>query len=810
MILEPTNVRQRNHWECGACASMSAASLFGVGPQDLDDWVELLGTNEARSTSPQAIVEAFRGFGCQVEERQGMTAADLAGYVAAGRAVICPVQDYTGIRSKKASWEYGHWVVAIGVLDRYVVIQDSSIQNALGIPGGDVPADEAADVGNLAAPGRVLVYRDKSVLPPDQPDALTWMENWQDVGEDGTEYICYGIVIGPPADEDEETKNEEKKMQSQTLPESLSHRPPKELLRVPVLSGQGARVDREAVNCFGAKGVIYGCIIAQLGPFKSEGRGEFDQKALDLIQNLTAAAPNGAKSRLAHPDESHDGVDKTLGRLRDPRMDTVGVRDAEGTLKTDTIPCVRADLHINPAADKGPFKMGDYVMTLAETDPDLFSSSLVLTSDREYRLNPDGTRQRDADGNELPPLWRPTAIMACDIVSTGDAVDGLLSKCGGTVENLSSLPNGVVFAAAAALDKQFAGKPREYVEQHCRDFLGRYLDRRYGKQGLGDGGQGSGDGGDRRGALQTVLAVLRAQTWLYHTLHWQAQGPAGYSLHLLFERLYYRGPEQYDALGEKLVALYGVEAVDPVVQARLAIADVAAWSGIEGRINQALAAEKDLAAAIDTALKLSADDGGLQNYLQGVLDDHQTNVYLLQQVLPKAESGEGKAEPSAFSSPLSALTSRLKGGWTLAGLAAWIKRNKLNDPNWAIGGEDEPGSPDAPEHRDDNPYPEGPQNVLHDGCRSAHGLHLVTRCRKCNAEIAEKSCGCQHRDYESRVVLMAKEPCAACQLEAPGATKGGEADAGQNPENPGDVMPADQDLSAELDLYKASFAMMTF
>jgi hypothetical protein len=255
--------------------------------------------------------------------------------------------------------------------------------------------------------------------------------------------------------------------------------------------------------------------------------------------------------------------------------------------------------------------MGDYVMTLAETDPDLFSTSLVLSTEKETRLNPDGTTQHDADGEPLPPLWRPKQLMACDVVSTGDAVDGLLGRMGGTLENLSRLPNGVVFLAAATLDKHFAGKGRDYIEEHCRAYLQRYLDRRYGPKTL--------------------------------------NGPAG-----------------------------------------------------------------------------------------------------------------------------------------------------------SVGGEEEPGSPNAPQHRDDNPYAEAPQEVLHDGCRSTHGLHRVTICRKCNQEMSDLSCNCKHRDYESRVVVMAKEPCAACKakLEAPGAAKDGE----KNPGNTGDTSPT-ADASPDLDLHAMQMTM---
>ena len=88
----------------------------------------------------------------------------------------------------------------------------------------------------------------------------------------------------------------------------------------------------------------------------------------------------------------------------------------------------------------------------------------MLSTEREFRLNPDGTAEVRRRGRAAAAALAAEAIYASDIVSTGDAVDGLLSRMGGTTENLAGLPNGVVFVAAAALDKQFAGKDRAFVE----------------------------------------------------------------------------------------------------------------------------------------------------------------------------------------------------------------------------------------------------------------------------------------------------------------------------------------------------------
>jgi DNA-binding ferritin-like protein len=783
-ILKPADVRQPDHWECGDCASKSAASLWGIGPDTLAGWVTLLGSSEEKSTSAQAIIKAFTDLGCDVVAQQNMSIDDLAESIAAGRPVICPVQDYTGVRSAKALWDYGHWVLVIGVIPDYVIIQDSSIENALGMPGGDVPKAEETDMGNLAAPGRVLVYRDQSVVPADQPDALTWLEKWHDVGEDGTEYTQYGISIGKPPEPAAPEANAAHQKEHATM--ANDNKPASEntqWLKVST-SGRPIGVDRE-------KEVIRGFIVAQEGPFKSEGRGEFDKQALQTILELIKASPNGLKSRLAHPDESNDGIGKLLGRLKDPWLDMLTVRESEGAQKTDPVACVRGDLWINPAAHKASFDMADWLMTAAESDPDAISSSLVLSTEREYRIDAKGVPLTDAEGNELPPLWRPTALHAADVVDTGDAVDGLLSAQL-TPERLEEIPNGVVFAGAKMLDKQFAGKPRAFVADRCQAFLRRYLDRRYGEDlAAGDGSDGSGGGEQNslQAALQRVLGMLRAQNWLYHSAHWQTSGATFYGQHLLFERLYTGLVDEYDALAEKMVAAFGPAAVEPVQAIQAASSRVAEWAG-ENAVAAGLQAEAALAEALKAALGLSTDNPGFQNFLQGICDAHQTNLYLLQQV----QGGKTAKEAMAA----------VGNGGIRKLLRQQIRdiRAMLGDPGSSIGGQDEPGAPDQPENGDDNPYPGGPSNALHDGCRSTLAYHHLTLCRLCGEKM--QACGCDHVEHESRVVTMAKEPCAACKakLEAPG--DGGPPD---SPGKSGDVMPEGPD-AAGMDLRRRELTLL--
>jgi len=218
------------------------------------------------------------------------------------------------------------------------------------------------------------------------------------------------------------------------------------------------KVDREAK-------MIRGFVVAQQGEFKS-GRGEFDGKSLRAIKQLMSGKPAGLKSRFTHPTLSNDGLGYYLGRARRPWMDTMTVGDQE-------VEMVRADLEFSETAFNTPNgDLASYVMDLTEKDADAISSSLVLQTDEEWRLDKKtGRPMLDESGRQLPPLWRPTVLHASDIVDTGDAVDGLLSA----KLSIDGLPDEIVRKGAELLRAQFAGKPRAFVESHLSAWCERVL-----------------------------------------------------------------------------------------------------------------------------------------------------------------------------------------------------------------------------------------------------------------------------------------------------------------------------------------------
>jgi len=237
-----------------------------------------------------------------------------------------------------------------------------------------------------------------------------------------------------------------------------------------------AGVSSKAIGVDREKNILRGYVIAQEGPFKSEGRGEFDVAALQTIMSLAKAKSGGLKSRFTHPDMSNDGLGKFLGRTHDPFMDSA--IDARTGKK---VAAVRGSLHFDKTAldtpPEGGRPLGLYVMDLAESDPDALSSSIVVQADQEEQLDKDGKQLTDKEGNPLPPLWRPTVLHASDIVDTGDAVDGLLSA----KVDVERLPLAVLWKGEQLLDAVFLDQPRDVIEARLAAYVERYLNRKFGE-----------------------------------------------------------------------------------------------------------------------------------------------------------------------------------------------------------------------------------------------------------------------------------------------------------------------------------------
>ena len=165
-----------------------------------------------------------------------------------------------------------------------------------------------------------------------------------------------------------------------------------QIVRFPI-----ANVDR-------ATGVLFGVTITQLGPVRSHG-GSIDLKFLqDLVQQANER-PQGIKARFGHPNMCTTALGTYLGRFRNFRL----VEDAK----------VIADLYLDDSAKIAPSgNLYEYILEMAERNPDMLGASIVFESDDFETVEVDG---------EQVDFFRLKNFRAADIVDDPAATESLFS-----------------------------------------------------------------------------------------------------------------------------------------------------------------------------------------------------------------------------------------------------------------------------------------------------------------------------------------------------------------------------------------------
>jgi DNA-binding ferritin-like protein len=137
--------------------------------------------------------------------------------------------------------------------------------------------------------------------------------------------------------------------------------------------------------------------------------------------------------------------------------------------------------------------------------------------------------------------------------------------------------------------------------------------------------------------LQQVLAHLKALAWVHWTCHWQVQGDPFYGDHQLFERLYDALPESIDDLAEKIVFLYGREAVDPILLEEMSLQVLKNNLTSKSLYLKALAMEQSLQTLLKSTYTNLKENNllslGMDDFIMSLANKHETHLYLLKQRL---------------------------------------------------------------------------------------------------------------------------------------------------------------------------------
>jgi len=137
--------------------------------------------------------------------------------------------------------------------------------------------------------------------------------------------------------------------------------------------------------------------------------------------------------------------------------------------------------------------------------------------------------------------------------------------------------------------------------------------------------------------LQHLLGLMRAQYWSYQEAHWKVKGASFYGNHLLFQRLYESLVEQVDTLAEKMVGKYGPEAVCSSALVPRFESFLGRWQVVGCLHKRGLLSEADFHAVVQKVYNelkaLGELSLGMDDFLMAIASEHETNQYLLRQVL---------------------------------------------------------------------------------------------------------------------------------------------------------------------------------
>lgn len=226
------------------------------------------------------------------------------------------------------------------------------------------------------------------------------------------------------------------------------------------LKSKGIRgqIDRE-------NGIIRGVVLAELGPFQTPGRGQFTQDSFDRLLQLGRDLPGkGLKSRFTHPNMSNDGLGKFLARV-------------PGSSFKQRANKLLGDYHFDSTALKPPPgggpPLGHYVMDLAESDPEAFETSFVLTADQVVIMDDEGNPKLDENGRRIPPIWLPVELHASDVVDDGDAVRGGFLSARNTSEWAREATNFI--------EEHFGKLSRDELSAKLQEFSNKLLTNKFGE-----------------------------------------------------------------------------------------------------------------------------------------------------------------------------------------------------------------------------------------------------------------------------------------------------------------------------------------
>ncbi len=130
-IIAVPKVHQQKNWSCGHQSIRAVCKYFDVGPEDEDEYIELLGGSPENGLPPEEIIKFAKKLGFEVHAKTKMSIDELKGFLDKGMPVICAMQAW-GTPKNYPKDESGHYVVAVGHAKEKIFFEDPSINKKRG------------------------------------------------------------------------------------------------------------------------------------------------------------------------------------------------------------------------------------------------------------------------------------------------------------------------------------------------------------------------------------------------------------------------------------------------------------------------------------------------------------------------------------------------------------------------------------------------------------------------------------------------------------------------------------------------------
>jgi len=135
-------------------------------------------------------------------------------------------------------------------------------------------------------------------------------------------------------------------------------------------------------------------------------------------------------------------------------------------------------------------------------------------------------------------------------------------------------------------------------------------------------------------ALNYYIGFLRLVYMIHQNSHWKCKCENFYANHLLFERLYESAQKRLDKTAEKLIGIFGNDAMDTSKHSTLINKMCEKYSGPD-HVENSLKAEQDFCQISEKTFELIKENGnmslGLDDLIMANHNKSETAIYLLKQ-----------------------------------------------------------------------------------------------------------------------------------------------------------------------------------